>query len=81
MAQRRITAVGNSAALLLPPDVLQQLGLQVGDEVDLSIVEHKLIVRSLDEAERAQRINEVTQDVLQRRQAVYRELAKGVDEG
>ena len=47
----------------------------------VSTVEHQVSGTTLDEAERVKRINEVTQNVLQRRQAVYRELAKGVDEG
>lgn len=79
MSRSRITSSENSPAILVPEDVLDQLGLKVGDEVDISLVERTLILRSLDEAERARRIEKATGLVLERRKSAYEELAKGIE--
>ncbi|HXG63606.1 MAG TPA: AbrB/MazE/SpoVT family DNA-binding domain-containing protein [Blastocatellia bacterium] len=79
MSRRRITTAGDSAAILLPQEVLDQMGVKVGDEVDLSVVERTLILRPLDEAERARKIEEATDTVFERRKSAYEELAKGVE--
>jgi putative addiction module antidote len=77
MSRSRITTSGNSAAILLPQDVLEQLGLKVGDEIDMAIVERALILRPLDEAERE--IDDTTNDVFERRKSAYEQLAKGIE--
>jgi antitoxin component of MazEF toxin-antitoxin module len=79
MSRSRITASGDSPALLLSQDVLDQLGLKVGDEVDISLVEKTLILRSLDEAKRAGRIENTTTLIIERRKSAYEELAKGIE--
>jgi antitoxin component of MazEF toxin-antitoxin module len=38
VSNNRITNIEGSPALLLPEDVLDELGVAIGDEVDLSIV-------------------------------------------
>jgi hypothetical protein len=55
------------------------LGLKVGDEVDISLVEKTLILRSLDEAKRAGRIENTTTLIIERRKSAYEELAKGIE--
>ena len=40
MSRERITAVGESAALLLPKEVLDKLGIAIGDEIELSLIDH-----------------------------------------
>jgi antitoxin component of MazEF toxin-antitoxin module len=77
MSRERITAVGESAALLLPQDVLDKLGIAIGDEVELSLVYRTLILQPLDEAERAQKLAAVTKTVFERRQSAYTRLAQG----
>lgn len=79
MSRKRITAIGNSAALELPQELLDELGVAVGDEVDLCVINRSLILRPLDEAERAQTIEAATQATFERRQSAYEELAKGAD--
>jgi antitoxin component of MazEF toxin-antitoxin module len=79
MSRKRITASEDSATLLLPREMLDALGVGDGDEVDVSVTGRTLILRPLDEAERAQKIEEATRTVFERRKSAYEELAKGAD--
>lgn len=79
MSRKKITAAGNSASLELPQEILDELGVAVGDEVDLSVVDRTLILRPLDEVERARKIEAATTATFERRQSAYEELAKGAD--
>ena len=79
MSRERITAVGESAALLLPKDVLDKLGIAIGDEVELSLIDRTLILQPLDEADRAQKLETVTKTVFERRQSAYTRLAQGAE--
>lgn len=79
MSRERITISGDSPAVRLPQDILELMGVAVGDEVEMSLVERTLIVRPLDEAERSQRIETASKNVLERRKSAYEELAKGAD--
>ncbi len=77
MSRERITAVGETAALLLPKDVLDKLGIAIGDEVELSLVDRTLMLQPLDEAARGQQLAAITQTVFTRRQSAYTQLAQG----
>jgi antitoxin component of MazEF toxin-antitoxin module len=79
MPRERITVVSESAALLLPKDILDKLGIAIGDEVELSLIDRTLIVQPLDEADRAQQLATVTQAVFARRQSAYARLAQGTE--
>ena len=79
MSRERITAVGESAALLRPKDVLVKLGIAIGDEVELSLVDRTLILQPLDEADRAQKLEVVAKTVFERRQSAYTRLAQGAE--
>ena len=75
MARQRITLTEDGATLLITPDVLNALGLHPGDEVDVAVGDHAVLIRSLDEAERAERIDRVTESVLARRKKVLMRLS------
>lgn len=79
MSHERIIAVGESAALILPKDVLDKLGIAVGDEVELSLIDRTLIVQPLAEADRGQKLEEVIKTVFERRQSAYARLAQGAE--
>jgi antitoxin component of MazEF toxin-antitoxin module len=79
MSRERITAVGNSAALLLSKEMLDKMGLAVGDEVEVSIIDRALVLQPLDELNRAEKLEAVTQAVLERRQSAYTRLAQGTE--
>ncbi len=61
MLRRKITTSGNSAALLLSKDLLGLMGVQVGDEVDVDLIDRTLIVRPVTETERAARVAEAAE--------------------
>jgi len=79
MSRKRITAAEDSSTVVLPKEVLDMMGVEEGDEIDLSVVDRTLIVRPLDEAERAGKIDAATKAVLERRESAYEELAKGAE--
>lgn len=77
MIKRRITTAGNSAALVLSQDVLGMMGVGVGDEVELSLVDRSLVVRPVVERERDERVKAAIDDVFSRRRRLLRRLAEG----
>lgn len=79
MSRKRITASENQTTLLLPQELLNTLGVDAGDEIDVSVVDRTLILRSVEEAERAQKIEAVTKSIFDRRKTAYEELAKGAE--
>ena len=79
MSRKRIMASEDSATLRLPQEILDALGVSDGDEIDVSVTERTLTLRSLDEAERVLKIGAATEAVFERRRAAYEELAKGAE--
>jgi len=77
MSRERITAVGESAALLLPKEVLDKLGIAIGDEVELSLIDRTLMLQPLDAADHAQQLAAIVRTVFARRQRAYTQLAQG----
>jgi antitoxin component of MazEF toxin-antitoxin module len=75
--KRRISTSGNSAALVLSQDVLGLMGVAVGDEVDISLVDRTLVVRPVTEQNREQRVAEAVDDVFAKRRNLLRRLAEG----
>jgi antitoxin component of MazEF toxin-antitoxin module len=74
------TAPENSVAILIPADVLKNFGILAGDEIDVTETENALILRSSKEAEKSREIAEATENVFDRWNDVFVELAKGADE-
>ncbi|NOT57146.1 MAG: AbrB/MazE/SpoVT family DNA-binding domain-containing protein [Deltaproteobacteria bacterium] len=77
MARERLTAVGESAALILSKEALAQLGIAIGDEVEVSLLDRTLLLQPLDEAARSQQLATLTKSVFARRQSAYVRLAQG----
>ena len=77
MIRRKITTAGNSAALVLTQDVLGLMGVGVGDEVDLSLVDRTLVVRPVGDGDRDQRVASAVEDVFRRRRRLLSRLAEG----
>jgi antitoxin component of MazEF toxin-antitoxin module len=75
--RKKVTAVGNSAAIVLSRDLLQLLGLEVGQEVELSVIDRTLVVRSAQEAERAELVRRAADRVFERRHGLLTRLAEG----
>lgn len=79
MSRKRISASEDSTELTLPQENPDMIGVNDGDEIDVSVVDRTLILRPLDEAERARKIEATTREVFARRRSAYEDLAKGAE--
>ena len=79
MLRKRITAVGNSAAIVLSRDLMKLMNLEIGDEVEISVLDRALVVRSAEEVQRAQRVERAADQVFERRSRLLARLAQGAD--
>ena len=73
-----ITKLGSPATLVLTPEMLEQLGINGEDEVEIALINRKLILRSLKEARREERMREIKQELFTERHSAYQRLAEGV---
>lgn len=79
--RKKVTAVGNSAAIVLSRDLLQLLGLEIGQEVELSVIDRTLVVRSAQESERTELIRQAADRIFERRKGLLARLAEGAGAG
>ena len=79
MLRKRITTVGNSAAIVLSKDLLKLMNIEVGDEVEISVVDRALVLRSVADVVRARKVTRAADDVFKRRKKLLTRLAAGVD--
>ncbi len=80
MTQTKITIVGKFAAVLLPQEMVDQMGVQIGDDVDIVVRDDTLVVRRIAEGEQPERpLDEIIDDIFKRRADAYRRLAEGAD--
>lgn len=75
MPQIPIIPHGDAAALVLPADLLESLGLRVGDAVDVVVGDGQLILRPAEDAERRRRVEAITAEVFEARRDAYQRLA------
>jgi len=75
MTVARITAVEDSIALLLPKDFLEKLGIDVGDELSVSVEDRTLIARPIERQQPD--FEEMVEELLERRHWAYEKLAEG----
>ncbi|KAF0250044.1 MAG: hypothetical protein FD167_555 [bacterium] len=76
MLTKKITAVGNSGAVLLSKDLLAILDVKIGDEVEIKVVDDALILRSMKQEERSEKFNLAAKKVLEKRRSALVRLAK-----
>lgn len=75
--RRKISTTGNSAALVLSQDLLGLMGIQVGDEVEVELVDRTLIVRPVGESTREASVAQAIDRIVARRRGLMRRLAEG----
>jgi antitoxin component of MazEF toxin-antitoxin module len=79
---RKIVQTGSSLAVTLPKDIVDQLGLKKGDEVEVSAhplngtIVVRTPVRQFEDGKVTKRFRQLTRDLLERRAGLYRQLAK-----
>jgi len=76
MIRKRITTLGNSAAIILSRDLLDLMEIKVGDEVELSLVGRSLVVRPVPETGRKKKVREAVKKVLREDAELLRRLAQ-----
>ncbi len=74
---KRITTLDDTASVSLPPEAVDALGVNAGDELDIEIVGRALVVRSADEARRSRGFADIFESVLEKRRRAYDQLAQG----
>ncbi len=72
----KITAIAGVPTLPLTPEIMKTLGVEINDEVDVSVSDHKLIIGA--EATRKAKLDKILTELLVERDSVYRTLAEGV---
>jgi len=78
MLKTTITAQENSAVIILPFSELNELGMSVGDEIELLKNDNEeVIVRSVKKNARTQKVLKKTQEIIERRKSALLELGKG----
>lgn len=75
MLQLTVVSVGDGAAVALPRELMESLGLQIGDVIDATVTDHQLILRPAENAAREHRLEEITREVFAERADAYRRLA------
>ncbi len=79
---RKIVQTGSSLAVTLPKDIVDQLGLKKGDEVEVTAhpLNGTIVVRPpiqyFEDGKVTKRFKTLSADLLKRRAKLYRELAK-----
>jgi virulence-associated protein VagC len=57
------------------------MGVAVGDEVDITMIDRTLVVRPVEEKERSQRLADAVNAVFLQRRELMRRLAEGPEPG
>jgi antitoxin component of MazEF toxin-antitoxin module len=73
----QVLTLGDQAELVISQDILKQIGVGAGDKVEVAVSDGAVIVRPLEEAERARKIAAATRDIFDRRREAYMKLAEG----
>jgi antitoxin component of MazEF toxin-antitoxin module len=74
MSELPIVSVVGSSGVVLPMEVLEAIGLRVGDEVNVSLGDRELILRPAGGTRRPA-VEQAAREVLEHRKDAYRRLA------
>jgi len=77
---KTVTTVDQRSSMALPPEALEALGVEAGEELELEIVGRALVVRSVEEARRSREFISTFESILLRRRTAYDDLAKGPEQ-
>jgi bifunctional DNA-binding transcriptional regulator/antitoxin component of YhaV-PrlF toxin-antitoxin module len=77
MITEQILTLNDPAGLLITPEILQLIGIEQGDKVEIIITDRKLVLRSLDDAEKEAKMDEAMKSLMERRSGLYERLAEG----
>lgn len=77
---KTFTTLDQHSSVALPPEALDALGVEAGAQLEVEIVGHALVVRSVEEARRSAKFIDTFESLLSKRRTAYEELAKGPGE-
>jgi len=77
MTDRRVMTLEDPAGLLITMELLEQIGVSAGDNVEIKINDHSLTVRPLADIEQEKVMDEAMDSLMERRQKLYERLAEG----
>ena len=75
--ENQIITVEDSGSVFLSPETLNLIGIKAGDKIEISVADHSLVVRSLEEAEREREIRASAKKIFARHRSVFERLAEG----
>ena len=80
MQPNRLVTGGEFPTLILSQDILEKLGIKVGEDlaVKVAVEGRAIVVRLIDEVERKLKLDAAMEELLERRDGLYRRLAEGV---
>jgi antitoxin component of MazEF toxin-antitoxin module len=76
-SNEQVLTLGDPAELVISQEILKQIGVGAGDKIEIAISDRALVVRPLEDAERARKIAAATRDVFDHRRDAYLKLAEG----
>ncbi|WGG46523.1 AbrB/MazE/SpoVT family DNA-binding domain-containing protein [Rossellomorea sp. DA94] len=62
--ERKVTKIGNSLGITLPTDLLKQVGLAQGDDVQVEVVEGKIVLRKKEQLTLPEGVDAEFMDIL-----------------
>lgn len=62
--ERKVTKIGNSIGITLPPEVLKQVGLTQGDDVQVEVKDGKIILRKKEQVQLPAGVDAEFMDIL-----------------
>ena len=74
--RKKITTSGNSATLVVPREFLDKMGVEVGDEVELTMKDRTLVVRAVAAVTRDDKVKAAVDEVFRRRRSALKRLAE-----
>jgi len=77
MTDEHVMTLENPEGLLITPELLGQIGVRIGDKVEIKITGRALTVRTINETEQETVMDEVMESLMERRQKLYERLAEG----
>jgi antitoxin component of MazEF toxin-antitoxin module len=75
MSDMPLVSVVESEGVIVPVDVLEAIGVRVGDRVNVSLGDRELILRPASTSDNKRDIEDITRDVFERRKDAYQRLA------
>ncbi|RDI36906.1 AbrB/MazE/SpoVT family DNA-binding domain-containing protein [Falsibacillus pallidus] len=62
--ERKVTKIGNSFGITLPIDLLKQVGLAQGDEVQVEVIDGKIVLRKKEQLKLPEGVDAEFMDIL-----------------